>query len=239
MKTICLPILKLFLVPLAIWFMPDNAAAQAPLTSQTGTRLNLDVSVKAKVANDEMLVTFAVEKDGSDLAKVNEQVLQALNAALDDIKKVPNIRGRLESIYTSPSYLQNGKQSGWRVRGELSMRSQDLPAMATLTGQLSQKLQLNGIQFMLSDTARRATEKKLLNEAAQSFKGKAVDATAAFGFSKHRLLELNLGNNTNMVIRPMAANVRGKLEMSAASSAPIEGGDSEVVLTVSGSIEMQ
>jgi predicted secreted protein len=228
---------KLFFVPIVLWAAPyDQAFAQSIL----GTRLNLDVSVRTKVPNDEMLVTFAVERDGVDLAKINEQVLQALNAALDEVKKVPQIRGKLESVYTNPNYTAQGKQSGWRVRGEISVRSKDLPATANLTGQMGQKLQLTNIQFMLSDDARSNTEKQLLNQAAKAFKTKAADATSAFGFSKHRLLELNLGNNTNIVVRPMAANARGKvMDSMSVSSAPVEGGDSEVILSVSGSIEMQ
>ncbi len=227
---------KLLFVPIMFCAVPnDSAFAQSP----SGTRLNLDVSVRTKVANDEMLVTFAVERDGVDLAKINEQVLQSLNAALDDVKKTPQIRGKLESVYTNPNYTAQGKQSGWRVRGEISVRSKDLPATANLTGQMAQKLQLTNIQFMLSDEARAGAEKQLLNQAAKAFKAKALDGTSAFGFSKHRLLELNLGSNTNVVVRPMA-NARGKLsESMSASAAPVEGGDSEVILSVSGSIEMQ
>jgi predicted secreted protein len=231
----------LLLAPLFLCALPfDSAQAQNTPAAQTGTRLNLDVAVRSKVANDEMQATFAVEKDGTDLGKVNEQVLQMLNAALDDIKKSPTIRGRLDSVYTNPNYNAQGKPTGWRVRGEVSMRSLDFPAMANLTGQLASRLQMAGIQFTLSDTARQKAEKQLLNEAASAFKLKATNATAAFGFTKYRLVELNLGNSSNVIVRPMAANVRGKLgDASAMNAAPVEGGDSEVILTVSGFIEMQ
>jgi predicted secreted protein len=214
---------------------PSLSAAQVA----AATKLNLDVVVKTKVANDEMLATFAIERDGTDLAKINEQVLAGLNAALDEVKKLPKIRGRLESVYTNANFTPQGKPNGWRVRGEISMRSKDLPALAGLTGQMAQKLQLSGIQFMLSDEARLAAEKQLLSEAARTFKTKAADATSAFGFTKHRMVELDLGNNSNMVVRPMS-RTRAKLDQSMSiSSAPVEGGDSEVLLSVSGTIEMQ
>jgi predicted secreted protein len=225
----------LWLTLFSLSITPSLSVAQ----TASGTKLNLDVVVKSKIANDEMLVTFVIERDGTDLAKINEQVLAGLNAALEEVKKSPKIRGRLESVYTNANFTPQGKPNGWRVRGEISMRSKDLPALANLTGQMAQKLQLSGIQFMLSDEARLAAEKQLLAEAARAFKTKAADATSAFGFTKHKMIELDLGNNTNMVVRPMS-RARGKLDQSMSmSSAPTEGGDSEVMLSVSGTIEMQ
>lgn len=203
--------------------------------------LTLEASAKADVSNDEMVVVMAIERDGADLASINQAINQALAAAIADAKKVTGVKARLGSINTNPNWTSQGKPSGWRVRGEVVMTSKELAALGALTGQLGQKLQITSIQFRLSDDSRKEAEKRLIRDAAQAFKDKANDASKALGFANYAIKDVGLNQGFQTSIRPMPM-MRGKSDMMAASgSAPVptESGESEVIVTFNGSIELK
>lgn len=209
---------------------PMAAAASAPLAAT----LALEADARTRIANDEMVVTLALERDGPDSAALSEQVLSALNRAVARSKAVPGVRAQLGAVSTGPAW-QDGKKMGWTMRGSVVLSSQDLAALATLTGGLADELQLAGVQFRLSDARRRAEEARLLVEAAQAFRAKAQAAAAAFGFRRYALGELTLGHSSHVPEpRPMMAMAM-KAERAAV---PTEGGDSEVAVTVSGTIRL-
>ncbi len=209
--------------------------------SISATTLTLDATAKTEVANDEMLVTLAIERDGTDLSAINQTVLSALNSALAEAKKSTGIKARMGSVWTNPNWTKDGKTSGWKVRGEVILTSQQLPILGNLIGQLGQKMQIGDIQFRLSDQARADAEKQLLKQVADQFKSKSKDATQALGFTQFNLKELNLSNGYQVSVRPMMRSKGRGADMASMSSAPAptESGESEVSITISGSIELK
>jgi predicted secreted protein len=223
-----------------IFLLSSVAAANAQtLTKDSPPTLTLDAQAKALVANDEMQVIFAVERDGNDLSAMNQTVLQALAAAISDAKKVEGVRARMGTVQTNPNWTPQGKPNGWRVRGEVSLSlqnsSQNFASLGNLAGQLAQKLQLSGINFKLSDDARTAAEKQLIKNAAGAFRAKAQDAASALGYKSFDIKEVNLNNGNNVVIRqaPMMKAMR------SAAPVPSEGSDSEVTVTFSGTVNLK
>ena len=209
--------------------------------SVSAATLTLEASAKADISNDEMVVVMAFERDGTDLASINQSVNQALAAAIADAKKVVGVKARLGSINTNPNWTSQGKPSGWRVRGEVVMTSKELAALGTLTGQLGQKLQITSIQFRLSDDSRKDAEKRLIRDAAQAFKDKATDAAKAFGYSGYTVKDIGLNQGFQVSVRPMSM-MRGKADMvSMSGSAPVptESGESEVIVTFNGSVDLK
>ena len=141
--------------------------------------LQLDAKASATVANDEMVVVLAVERDGQQLAPINEAVVSQLNAAIAEARRVEGVRARLGSLSTFPSFTREGKANGWRVRGEVVLESRMLQQLSQLTGRLSEKMQLASVMFRLSSERRRIEEDRLLSEAAKSFQDKATQAATA------------------------------------------------------------
>lgn len=220
----------------------------ASLAIALGTALNvsaatltLEASAKADIANDEMVVVMAFERDGADLASINQTVNQTLSAALAQAKKVAGVKARLGSINTNPNWTPQGKPSGWRVRGEIVLTSKELASLGTLSGQLGQNLQITNIQFRLSDDSRKDAEKRLIRDAAQAFKDKAGDAAKALGFNGFAIKDIGLDQGFQVSVRPMPM-MRAKSDMmSVSGSAPVptEGGESEVKVTFNGSVELK
>lgn len=218
-------------------FVIATSTAQAV----SAATLTLEASAKADVSNDEMVVVMAFERDGADLASINQTVNQALAAAIADAKKVTGIKARLGSINTNPNWTPQGKPSGWRVRGEVVLTSKELAALGTLSGQLGQKLQISSIQFRLSDDSRKDAEKRLIRDAAQAFKDKATDAAKALGFSGYAIKDIGLNQGFQVSVRPMAM-MRAKsdmVSMSGNAPVPTESGESEVNVTFNGSVELK
>jgi predicted secreted protein len=208
----------------------------APLSA--AATLTLEASAKTQVNNDEMVVMLAIERDGNDLAALNQAVLQALNSGLDEAKKVAQVKARLGSVSTNPNWNAQGRPSGWKVRGEIILTSGNLAGLGKLAGDLSQRLQLGSIQFRLSDEARNMAEKKLLLEAANAFRARSKEAATALGFNSYTIKDLNLNNGYNVTVRPMAM-ARGKMETMSSAPVPTESGESEVQVTFNGSIDLK
>ena len=204
--------------------------------------LTLSADARSQVANDEMLVTLAVERDGTQLAELNAAVVAQLDAALAEAKRVEGVRARLGSIQTMPQFDRSGNRTtGWRVRGEVQLESRDLKALPALAGRLAERMQLVGVAFRLSEPRRRQEESRLLADAARAFGERASDAARAFGFSGYAIRELALGDSNAPAPRPM---FRARAEMAQMASAavmplPAEGGDSEVVVSVTGTVELR
>jgi predicted secreted protein len=203
--------------------------------------LQLDAKASATVANDEMVVVLAVERDGQQLAPINEAVVSQLNAAIAEARRVEGVRARLGSLSTFPSFTREGKANGWRVRGEVVLESRMLQQLSQLTGRLSEKMQLASVMFRLSSERRRIEEDRLLSEAAKSFQDKATQAATAFGFKSYQIRDLSLRPGGNFQPRPVYMG-RSADAMPMAASAPppvpTDGGESEVVVSVSGTVDL-
>jgi predicted secreted protein len=208
--------------------------------AQAGPVLALDAQARAAVANDEMVVVLAVERDGVQVGPLNDAVLSQLNAAIAEARGVEGVKARLGTVYTQPNSTREGKTQGWRVRGEVVLESTRMVALAQLGARLGERMQLAGVQFRLSSERRQAEEKRLIAEAARAFRTRAADAAAAFGFAGYEIKELALRSGGNPPgPRPMAAMARGGGADVAAAPLPTEGGDSDVVVGVSGSVELK
>jgi predicted secreted protein len=204
--------------------------------ASAGPTLALDAQARSEVANDEMVVVLAAERDGPQVGPLNDAVLAQLNAAIAEARAVEGVRTRMGSISTQPNYGRDGRPQGWRVRGELVLVSSRIPALSQLGGRLAERLQLAGVQFRLSAERRRTEEARLLAEAASAFRTRAGEAAAAFGFKGYELKELTLRSPGSGVPRPMAM-ARGAAEAPSSSAPlPAEGGESEVVVAVSGTV---
>ncbi len=216
-------------------FSTSSIVAQTAPAKEGPPQLSLDAQSKLLVANDEMQVVFAIEREGTDLNAMNQAVLQALNSALADAKKVDSVKARMGSVYTNPNYTSAGKTNGWRVRGEISLTSQNFPALGNLAGQLSQRLQIAGVNFRLSDEARLTADKQLIKSAGAAFRAKAQDAVSALGYRSFELREMNLGNSGGAVVRQ--AQMSKAMRADSASMAT-EGGESEVTVSFSGTVSL-
>jgi predicted secreted protein len=226
-----------FALACVLWAASWAAHAQA-----VGTAVHLDAQARAAVANDEMVLTLAVERDGPQPGPLNEQVIAALNAALAEARSVEGVRGRLGSVWTQPLTTREGRPQGWRVRGEVVLESARMPALAQLGGRLAERMLLAGVQFRLSPERRRAEEKRLVAEAIGAFRARAADVAAAFGHGGFTVDEATVRTGSSGPPPRPVSMARASADAAAAPPPPplpAEGGESEVVVTVSGKVTLR
>ena len=205
-----------------------------------GPTLELNEQARASVSNDEMVIVMAAERDGPQVGPLNDAVLSQLNAAIAEAKKVDGVKARLGNVSTQPIYTRDGKQQGWKVRGEVVLESQRVSALGQLGGRLGERLQVSSVQFRLSTAKRRTQEQQLVTEAAQAFRAKAQQAAVAFGYRSYEMRALALQPGAVPGPRPIMMARSSDVAMAAPAAPPIpeESGESEVIVTVSGTVEL-
>lgn len=201
----------------------------SPLIAYAQTTLNFDAYARAEVPNDEMVVSLAVERRGTDVGVLNEGVISAMRAIVADAKATPGINARLGNVSTNPNYLNNA-QDGWIVRGDMVLDSTDMKALGQLAGKLGQTYQVTAVNFRLSESARIKEESNLLPQAAANFRKKAAEAAKAFGFNSFQVKQITLNRTGDY--QPIRNY--GMLAPASASAVPAARGNTEVVVTVTG-----
>lgn len=213
--------------------------ALVPVAAAAGPSLSLEASARAAVSNDEMQVVLAAERDGAQLAELNDAVLTQVNAAIAEAKATPEVQARLGGVSTQPVFSREGKPIGWRVRGEVVLESRELRTLSRLAGRLAERMQLAGVQFRLSDARRRQEEARLLTDAAANFRQRATDAARAFGFADYEIRELVLDGAPRPVPRAVPMRAAEMQMRTAGAPLPAEGGESDVVVRVTGTVELK
>ncbi|HBL65569.1 DUF541 domain-containing protein [Achromobacter sp. LC458] len=228
---------------------PAYAQAQgavAPAAAESSTNrspeMTLQAAASSEVKQDTVRISLTAEVDAPDQPAAGKK----LTAILDDVvKRARDTKGvdvRTGGFNVWPNTNSKGKISSWRGQGEVVLESKDFDAAAALASKLSDKTAISNIAFSLSREAREAEERKLLKEAAQAFKDRALAAANAFGFSGYRLSKLELGGSGGPVPMPRmlgAAAMAKDASGGFSPDVPLEAGDVTVSVAVNGTIVLQ
>ena len=214
--------------------------AQAHDAETLFNKVSLQAEAQREVPNDEMTVMMAAEVQGSNPSELAERVNKDMAWALDLAKKQPAINAETHNYSTSPIY---GKASGsggrvitgWRVRQELQLKTTEFQKLTELLGTLQERLQLTQMGFSPTPETRQKHQNELISEAMQAFKERVAIIQQNMDGRDYRIVELNV-NTSGFGYRPMAMADMAMSTMERAAPA-VEGGTSEVTVTVSGSVQ--
>ena len=215
----------------------QNSTAQPPQNV-----LQLSATGSTEVVQDWLVLTLATSKEGSDAAAVQAQLRQALDAALAEAKRQAqpgqlDVRTGAFGLY--PRYGKDGKINGWQGRAELVLEGRDFARITATAGKI-QTLAINQVAFGLSREARAKVEGEAQTQAIEQFKARASELAKGFGFSNYSLREVSVNSN-EMVPgpRPRMMAAEAKMSMSSDSAVPVEAGKAQVIVNVSGSVQMR
>jgi len=218
---------------------PVAGPTQTP--SATAPQMALTASASMEVQPDTVLITLSAEVDAPDQPTAGRK----LSAALDDLVKraggTEHVTVRTEGFGVWPVSNDKGKIGSWRGQGSIVLESSQFEAASALAAKLSDKSAISNIAFRLSRKAHDAAERKLLNDAAESFRQRAVAAASAFGFSGYRIVKLDLGGGGgNMVPAPRAMMAMAKGGgATPPTEVPLRPDTITVSVDVSGTIALQ
>lgn len=231
------PLMNCLLLSLAL--AGATAAHAAP-------ELSLDAQARAEVENDEMTVVLSVDADGPQVQALTQSALATLQRASGKAKRTPGVDIRVGNINTYPVWgaavKGKGKISSWHLRADLTLKSTDFAALGLLASELTSELQITNVDFALSPARRAVEEGKLMTAVAQSFKAKASALGQALGYPKFGIKAVQFnqqfggGGGRPM---PMMMAMKGASMSADAVPVPTDGGKSDVVVTMSGTVELE
>jgi predicted secreted protein len=214
-------------------------AQTAVLAPQPVGVVGLTASASTEVTKDLLNVALSVTREGQDAAAVQNQLKQALDAALAEAKKVAK-PGQLEvqtgnfSLY--PRYAAKGGINGWQGSAELIVEGKDMPAIGTLTGKIT-TMTIARVGYGISRELREKVEGDVAAQAIARYRAKAADYAKQFGYAGYTIREVNV--NTDVPMGGPVPMMRAKaMSASADESLPIEAGKGTVTVTVNGTVQM-
>ncbi|HSD61833.1 MAG TPA: SIMPL domain-containing protein [Burkholderiales bacterium] len=213
--------------------LPAAAETAACSCAPRGTVISLDAQAARDVANDLMRVSYFVESEDADPARLASGVNRAASEALAIAKQLKDAKVQSGGYNTYPVRDKSNKIVRWRSRVDFSVEGKDFRELSELTAKLQSTVQVAGIGFSVSRETRAKAEDALIQEAVAAFQGRAAVAAKAAGIAAY-------------VVREMAVQTEGcrppmpVQRMAAAEAIPapsLEAGMSSITVRVTGAIE--
>lgn len=229
---------------IASLFLLFSAPALAQVIPPTYHRVEFMTEVARQVPNDQLNAVLSVELSDKDAGRLAQQIATVVNDAMKKAAAYPTVKTTSGNQNTWPIYGETmtsaSKLQSWRGRAEIRLESKDFKAASELIAKLQEKMQLNGLTFEVAPDTRRKVEESLTAEAIGAFRSRAEGIRTAWNAKGYQLVYMNLGSAGGpMPPQPM---MRMEKTMSAADAVPaqdVAGGETRLVVTASGSIELQ
>ncbi|QNM95586.1 SIMPL domain-containing protein [Chitinimonas koreensis] len=209
-------------------------AAEAPQYNV----ISLQAEARREIQNDLAQATLYAEFSDANAAALSDRLNRAQAEAVKLAKTYPNVKVSTSGNNVYPVYNNKNKAEGWRGRAEVRLEATDFKALAELIGKLQNNMQLAGVNFGVSPALRDKVETELIDQAVQAFRNRATVVQKSVGGKGYRLVNLNVNTGAGGGPRPRVEFYAAKAAMADAAPPPMEGGDSQVVVDVSGSIQV-
>ena len=203
--------------------------------------VRLTSSANVEVTKDTLSVVFGTTRESTDAATVQSQLKQAIDAALNEAKKVAK-PGQVEvqtgNFALAPRYSNKGVVNGWQGSAELIVEGRDMQTIGQLSGRIS-TLTINRVGYHLSRELRDKSESEISAQAIAGFRAKAADYAKQFGYTGYVIREVAVSSGeAGVPPRPMMAmQARAKAD-GADEALPVEPGKGSVNVSVSGSVQL-
>jgi len=208
----------------------------------TGTRINLGATAETQLANDEVVISFRVEKDGKDAGAVRQYVNQVSSAVQKRLKQEPGVKLKTISRSMQPvwQYPKNRQRvrTGWRMTQTGQVVSNKLDAVPNWLDAIeSAGANLSGLQFLISSTASKRAQNQLRLQAISLFRQKAGVIAKGLSAGTFRIIQLNTSSRTP---RPVMYRAEMAMMAKSADAAPpsLSAGEGKISVSVSGSIQV-
>ena len=220
--------------------------AQVPFQPQPPSGvISLTTAATQEVTRDVLGVTFSTTREGADAQTVQAALRQALEAALNEARKIARPGAvdvqtgnfALYPRYTTPAKGGAATISGWQGSAELRVQGKDVAAIAQLSGRIA-TMSIARVGYSLSREAREQVEGDVAARAIAAWRSKANAMSQQFGYAGYSVREVSVGTNdspqppTPMLMRAARAS------STTDESLPTEAGKEEVTATVTGSAQM-
>lgn len=195
-----------------------------------------------KVDNDLLTAQVSVEINDKDPARIAQQITATLKEALKTADAFKAVKVSTGYQNTEPVYGKNEKLIGYRGHAELRLESRDFEAASKLIARLQNKMQLTGVSFSIAPETRKQVETGLTAEAIAAFRKQADAVRATLDGKSWKLVRLNINQQADGydTLRVSRGDGLAKMKFYAnnVSNQPLSGGQGEIAVYVTGTIEI-
>jgi predicted secreted protein len=197
--------------------------------------VTLTASATASVPNDRMYAWLRVEADNPDPARAAAEVNGKMARALARAKGTAGVEVTT-SGYSSYQVTEKNQPARWRVAQTLTLEGSDFATMAALVSKLQADdlLLLSGMNFAVSPDARRKAEDGLTQQAIKAWQARAQNAARGFGYESWRTGKVTIQTGDYMRPQPLVRMAASSMAGGGAPPVNVEGGNTEVTVTVAG-----
>lgn len=225
----------------ALFVFTGCLSAIAPVTAHdplpTYDRVRLSASSGRDVDSDTLVATIYKEHQATQQATAANEVNRDVSWAIEQAKAA-GVRVQTAAYRTQPVYQKMHIQ-GWRVHQSIRLESSDSAKLASLLGDLQQRLSIQSLHNTLSEDARKQAEEELLVAALRAFQERAALIASTLGRTGHRIVEIAIdGSGTSPPVPMVMRSTHAAASLQAVSPPSIEAGTLRVEVRVSGSIEL-
>ena len=230
--------LRAFLLSLCI-ASPAFAATEATLVMPTGPSVAVTGAATGTVQNDRMHATLRVEAEHAIPTTAANEVNARMGKALARAKAVSGVDMK-SAGYSTWQVWEKGRPARWKVAQSVSLTSTDFPALAALVTRLQDEdgLLVSGMSFSIAPDTRRKAEDALTREAIRAWQQRAATAADALGYGTWRAGRLTVAAGDMMVQPRQEMMMRAQAGAPAAPPIAVEGGSTEITVTVSGDAQL-
>lgn len=216
---------------IAFVIVPAQAGDQPRLPT-----VDLAAEASRDAPNDLATATVYFEDTHSHPAELAQRVNRAIADAFEQIRAYPDIKAASSGIRTSPVHSRDGRTiDAWRMRSDISLETTNIAALSELLGKLQTGLAIGGLSMQPSPGTRNAAADLAAEEALHAFQARARAIADTLGRDyRIRSLSVNYGG----FMPPPYPVMRSAMMAEAASMPVLEGGESRISVTVTGTIEL-
>lgn len=200
-----------------------------------GPTVELSAEASRPAPNDLVRATLYSEATARTPADVARKVNGEIAEALRTVKSVQAVTGKTGTTQTYPVYGKTQAIEGWRMRSEVVLESLDTSAISDLIGRLQGRLALAAVSVSPSEATRRRIEDDATRDAIAEYQRRAKVLADALG-KPYRIKQLTVGQSGSAM--PMLRTARSMAVAAEAAPLPVEAGESQVTVTISGQIEL-
>ena len=214
-----------------------QGVTQAP--PQNVLQLSADSTVE--VQQDLLSMTLNTTREAADAATVQTQLRTALDAALTEARKNAQpgqLDVRTGNFNLAPRFSRDGKMTGWRGTASLVLEGRDFPRITQTAARIS-TLTIANIGFGLSREQQAKTQTEAQAVAIDNFKQRADELAKRFGFSGYTLREVAVNAHLGGPVQPRMMAMEAAAKAASDAPVPIEPGKANVVVNVSGSVQLK
>lgn len=225
----------LALLSAALTATTANAATDIALTVPATPSVAVTGSATGKIQNDRMVATLRVEAEHASAAAAASEVNTRMARALNQAKAVPSVDVKSAGYNTWQSW-EKGRPSKWKVVQSVAFTGGDFAALAVLVSKLQDEdgLLVSSISFAVAPETRRKAEDALIREAIRAWQQRAATASDSLGYASWRPGRVQVSTSDALALPRSDQMMRAQAAPAAAAPIAVEGGTTDLTVTVSG-----